>query len=870
MTATAEQTEATSVQSAPVSTNPYIGILGVFLGAATSTFNGRLLSIGLPDLRGTLGYGFDGASWIPTALNMGIMFTGVFGAFLGTAYGIRRVLLISGTVFTAASIALPFSPNLGAMVALAAIAGVAVGSFYTLTMSFVARALPPKLVLFGIAAYALDIVVNSHVATYIHGWYMDHLSWRWMFWTGATLMPVTMLCLYFGVPPAGQPERPNWTGFLYMSGGLSLIYGALDQGQRLDWWRSGVFTGMLLGGGVLILAAAVRRYLLPNRLVNPGFLMDRNVVMMGIGIFTIRISLLGSLVVIPSFLGNIARYQPIQTGATLAWIAAPQFLVVWIAAIAAVFIPPRIVMAAGFTTIAVGCWMGAHLDSVWAGKTFVTPELVIAIGVGVAFVSLVTNIIFYLLETGGVKSLTNTTTYSAFMHTMRIMGGQIGVVTLGHFITVREEFHSNMIGQYVDAGSWQVRNGFTALPHPLTPLSAGNDEAAARSAALLAGQVRAQAFTMAFSDAFLLIAWIIAAYLLLLVFLRPSTISLRHHGESTMIRKFLLVLCVAAIASAADSVTLTLPEAVRLALAQNRALKIARLKVSENEQKKASARSSYFPEIKNQSTVAHSTAQENIGIPAGAFGLLPNAGLVPNRDILINQGDQTFVTSGTMAAQPLTPLIRIHQANRIAASEIAASRDELKNAENEVAVKVHRVYYGILTARLQKLAAEQESAYSRVRLRESEQDVRNGNALKAAAIESQAGLLQSEQALLTVDLQLADLTAELNDLLGLPISTSLVLEPVAPVVLDIAPREEVLGLALAENPQIAAATEKVRQAKAALTAAKSAYIPDVSALCQTQLSEWRGVPDTQLRYFRRVPELRRVRFWQTPGSGSGA
>ena len=172
-------------------------------------------------------------------------------------------------------------------------------------------------------------------------------------------------------------------------------------------------------------------------------------------------------------------------------------------------------------------------------------------------------------------------------------------------------------------------------------------------------------------------------------------------------------------ASAAESLKLTLPEAVRLALAQNRALKIARLKVDENEHKKAAARSNYFPEIKNQSTVAHTTAEENIGIPAGAFGVAPNIGHVPTRDILINQGNQTFVTSGTMAVQPLTPLIRIHQANRIAASEIAASRDELKKAENEVALKVHEVYYGILTARLQKQAAEQDRGYSRARLRES-------------------------------------------------------------------------------------------------------------------------------------------------------
>ena len=293
-------------------------------------------------------------------------------------------------------------------------------------------------------------------------------------------------------------------------------------------------------------------------------------------------------------------------------------------------------------------------------------------------------------------------------------------------------------------------------------------------------------------------------------------------------------------ASAAESPKLTLPEAVRLALAQNRALKIARLKVTENEHKKTEARSNYFPEIKNQSTVAHTTAQENIEIPAGAFALGPITGLVPNRDILINQGNQTFVTSGTTVIQPLTPLIRIHQANRIAASEIAASRDELKKAENEVALKVHEVYYGILIARLQKRAAEQDRGYSRSRLRESEEDLRNGNALKVAVIESQAGLLQSEQALLTTDLRIADLNTELNDLLGLPLGTSVELSPAEPTILNNVPREETMRMALAENPQIAAAMEAVQQAKAALTTAKSAYIPDVSAFARHSYQN--GVP----------------------------
>ena len=50
---------------------------------------------------------------------------------------------------------------------------------------------------------------------------------------------------------------------------------------------------------------------------------------------------------------------------------------------------------------------------------------------------------------------------------------------------------------------------------------------------------------------------------------------------------------------AAEVQRLTLIEAVHLAITHNRSLKIARLKVVENEQKKAGQRSAYFPSITN-------------------------------------------------------------------------------------------------------------------------------------------------------------------------------------------------------------------------------------------------------------------------------
>ena len=72
-----------AIQPKPkLATNPYVGIVGVFLGATLATMNARLISVGLPDLRGALGLGFDQASWLPTALNMATMFSGLLCGFL--------------------------------------------------------------------------------------------------------------------------------------------------------------------------------------------------------------------------------------------------------------------------------------------------------------------------------------------------------------------------------------------------------------------------------------------------------------------------------------------------------------------------------------------------------------------------------------------------------------------------------------------------------------------------------------------------------------------------------------------------------------------------------------------------------------------
>ena len=77
-----------------LSHSPLLGILGVLLGAAIVTITGRLLTLGLPDLRGNVGIDYDEGTWISSAFNVALMFIGPFSVYLGSLLGPRRVLLV--------------------------------------------------------------------------------------------------------------------------------------------------------------------------------------------------------------------------------------------------------------------------------------------------------------------------------------------------------------------------------------------------------------------------------------------------------------------------------------------------------------------------------------------------------------------------------------------------------------------------------------------------------------------------------------------------------------------------------------------------------------------------------------------------------
>ena len=499
-----------SLLPADLSHSPRLGIFAVVMGAGLSSLAARLLSLGLADLRGHLGIGVDEGAWIGTAFNASTMFIGPLTVYLGAMLGARRVLLACSAIFAIVSACLPFAHSYSLLIVLLAIAGLSSGTFYPLTISFALLNVPLRYLALTIGVYATFIEGALNFAPSLYGFYRDHLSWTWMFWTFAVLAPVLMACVYFGVPASRRPPtsgpKPSFAGFLYASTGFALLFAAIDQGQRLDWWRSGVFTALFASGTFFLSCAIVRRMRAPNPLVDLPYLRKWNTIALATSLFSFRFVLLATAFVIPQTL-SFRGLDAAQFGPAVLWTAVPEMvLAVFAAYLLTKGLDSRLLMALGFATIGTVCLVNAQFTSAWAPENYFRTELLMAVGQSFAFVGLVSSLILQAFFSGGLDSPYRVLTFSAFLHGVRIFGGQAGTTVMARFI---------------------AEHTVRLLSGGVAARSSGPVGAAGRAVGVIAGAVRLQAYALTFIDAFHLIAWASVATLLLLATIGRSPLNFR-------------------------------------------------------------------------------------------------------------------------------------------------------------------------------------------------------------------------------------------------------------------------------------------------------------------------------------------------------
>jgi len=277
---------------------------------------------------------------------------------------------------------------------------------------------------------------------------------------------------------------------------------------------------------------------------------------------------------------------------------------------------------------------------------------------------------------------------------------------------------------------------------------------------------------------------------------------------------------------------ITLHDAVQLAMQHNHIVHISEYKVEEKQHAKQVEKSEYFPTIRNDSTFVHLTDTQLIQIASGSLGVAGGTP-IPPMTATINQGGRDLTTSGTQLTQPLTTLLKIRPMNDMAQADLKASRQRAQQTQNDVALKVHQLYYKVLIAQVHRNATEARIRASQDLQSERVQQVKYGSTLEENLIESRAQLLEAKQELLTTELQLSDLKLQLNDVMGLPLTTALDLDPNTAEVEPSCVRETCVTEALASHPEITEARYEVEKASAAVRLAKTDfYVPDVDAFAR--------------------------------------
>src|SRR5882757_2189995 len=368
-----------------IAPQPLFAVGAVLLGSFLANFDSRLTSVGLADLRGAFSLGFDEGAWLSTAGIGSQIFIAPAVAWLATVFGLRRVLGTPSLVYAVISLAIPFVHDYTALIALSIMRGMLLGTFVPATLMIVFRNLPIRWWLPAIAIYSIRVGFALDTSTWLVGYYVDHLGWQWLYWQGVVIAPLMGLMVYIGTPlePVNRAllRDADWGGMLLLGTGVSMMYAALDQGNRLDWLGSGTVAALLIGGGLSFVAFLINETMVRRPWAHVSVLFSRNVGLALVVILLYTLTSLSNSSLVPNFLSVVGQLRPEQSGEVLlVYGALPMLVTVPLSIFLLRHVDPRGVLIIGLSAFAIGNLLGTQLTNEWRLGDFVPIVILQSVG----------------------------------------------------------------------------------------------------------------------------------------------------------------------------------------------------------------------------------------------------------------------------------------------------------------------------------------------------------------------------------------------------------------------------------------------------------------------------------------------------------
>jgi DHA2 family multidrug resistance protein len=479
-------------------------LVGVMAAMVMQTLDATIANVALPHMEATLGATRDTITWVLTSYVLASAVALPLSGWLVDRVGVRRMLLSSVTLFTAASMLCGVAQSLDQMVLFRILQGLA-GAFLsplaqTVMLDTSTAAERPRMM----AIFTQGVMLGPISGPIIGGYLTDNFNWRWVFYVN---LPVGIVCaalllVYMPKVAPRRERRIDLFGWLLIAVAVSGLQLVLDRGQDRDWFSSpeivieAVVAASCLWMAVVHLATA-RTPLFPM-----AIFADRNFTI-GLVFFALMgLVMLSVMALLPGLLQQIYGFSAMQAGLLLAprgigMLVSMVLLGRWLAKIEA-----RVQLAIGLGLIALSLWYMAHWSIDMPRTPIVVTGIIQGVGLNMAFMPI--NMIAFATLPAGFR-----TDASGLNMLMRNIGSSVGIA--GATVLLARNVQVN----HAELGS--------LLPAALTPFPGDMNSAFAPFTGAALGYVDAminqQAAMIAYLDDFLVmcLACIVSIPLLLLV-----------------------------------------------------------------------------------------------------------------------------------------------------------------------------------------------------------------------------------------------------------------------------------------------------------------------------------------------------------------